>query len=88
MRRAQYKSAGILMPSSGLARKIAISKSKKGKNTESQEVNSQSDTDLCQHLSRKRNPFQGTYSYVSNNLHMRVCLFFGIFCRLARHAQF
>ena len=63
MRRAQYKSAGVLPPGSGVARKIAISKiKKKGSNRRppnqaNQEVNSQSDSDLCQHLSRKRNPF-------------------------------
>ena len=50
MRRAQYKSAGVLPPGSGVARKIAISKiKKKGSNRRppnqaNQEVNSQSDT--------------------------------------------
>jgi hypothetical protein len=50
MRRAQYKSAGVLPPVSGVARKIAISKiKKKGSNRRpsnqaNQEVNSQSDT--------------------------------------------
>ena len=57
MRRTQYKSAGVLLPSSGVARKIAISKAQKTSNSTNQEVNSQSDSDLCQHLSRKRNPF-------------------------------
>ena len=52
MRRAQYKSAGVLPPGSGVARKIAISKiKKKGSNRRppnqaNQEVNSQSDTGL------------------------------------------
>merc|ERR1712156_556488 len=60
IKKNRYKSAGVLQPQSGVAKKIAISKAAKNMATEAetnQEVNSQSDTDLCQHLSRKRNPF-------------------------------
>merc|ERR1712061_960100 len=60
IKKNKYKSAGVLLPASGVARKIAISKAAQNNAAAmatNQEVNSQSDTDLCQHLSRRRNPF-------------------------------